>query len=84
MPGDQVKGKDSAIFFSSSSVAQRPQTQAKRRNAFFYTFTMEVNSAATKPHSCGRRVRIYPGRPARFTPCLTGTLTGGHTALAAE
>ncbi len=66
MPGDQVKGKDSAIFFSSSSVAQRPQTQAKRRNAFFYTFTMEVNSAATKPHSCGRRVRIYPGRPARF------------------
>ena len=34
MPGDQVKGKDSAIFFSSSSVAQRPQTQAKRRNPF--------------------------------------------------
>ena len=66
MPGDQVKGKDSAIFFSSSSVAQRPQTQAKRRNAFFYTFTMEVNSAATKPHSCGRRVRIYPGRPAVY------------------
>jgi hypothetical protein len=61
MPGDQVTEKDSAILFSSSSLAQRPQTQAKRRNPFFYTFTMEVNSAATKPHSCGRRVRIYPG-----------------------
>ncbi len=42
MPGDQVKGKDSAIFFSSSSVARRLQTQTKRRNAFFYICGREI------------------------------------------
>ncbi len=71
MPGDQVKGKDSAIFFSSSSVAQRPQTQAKRRNTVV-TDLLNQNVPLEDVqylagHSNPRTTQIYDRRRRRVT-----------------